>query len=860
MYLNRPLHPQSPVHLIKRTLTSRRCAGLWRPILLCLTFIFATLGVVQAQGITITSPKGSASSTSKAPIENTGGGKLVLKFTVSDAAKTPKIRIIASVHGDTNKAEYTVQANIPEQRVTVNLFRGTNEIRLFGHSGSGPSASSPEAFLWITCDDDECGKAKDLISTDGSGLAPVQPPSPDNGNIILKEPVGDVKEGPLESLIQVKGGIKKLSIAVFNSERTLVDFNPAVEVRPWDDKVGVATAKLKLVNGQNIIRVFDADPAKLGEKANEALVIINCTGGDKCGKLETATAAKSEQKGSVKIVGDKSVTTDQSEATIQVEVEKKEGDGDKFLNVAVKNNNKVVPQDKDGSHKIEAAKLGKPVNLSVKVNEGLNKVTVFEANKEKTDVDFADVTRVNPSLITVNTPEADTTFPTSFYPASLTIAKADKPINKIKYRVMHEGVQVVDPRDVEAIDVDNSGDKGKALVPIKFVAGRNEVTFFDSENLDDKKRQATIVVNCAGPKCATDFLVSTIPTNSRFTRVIVGMEQAGASSAESKTSPFVDFFFTTPLLFNTLKDKQKKAILGPDGEAIRVERFGAWSQLRFSASPQQIGSFAVFPANFVNQVSDPTKAVDLVQSFDFLGGVEFRAFTANGWSYTLIPGIKQRTRFSFTAAGGTITPLAAKRETAQVFEMPAVGSPQRAEFESRFGKPPGGTTYVGFVPLERDRFFRQYYFGFRLKTHYCEDAACQRYKNRFPSIVDFGFGQNEAATGGRLTSDIRDSANNTIGTRRNWVLRFDGFFPLPFKEANFLYLFGTAVMKVAGGSVKIQTPLFLESPGTTVPITDIRVYIPPAELQPTRVDRDYYKIGIGVNLTDLFNRNKVPPQ
>jgi hypothetical protein len=90
------------------------------------------------------------------------------------------------------------------------------------------------------------------------------------------------------------------------------------------------------------------------------------------------------------------------------------------------------------------------------------------------------------------------------------------------------------------------------------------------------------------------------------------------------------------------------------------------------------------------------------------------------------------------------------------------------------------------------------------------------------------------------------------------VLRIDGFYPFPIKEASFLYFYGTALMKI-GGKVNITTPLFLDNPGTTVQISDPTVFMPPTSvLKLQQPDRDYYKIGVGINLTDLFNRNKGP--
>jgi hypothetical protein len=459
----------------------------------------------------------------------------------------------------------------------------------------------------------------------------------------------------------------------------------------------------------------------------------------------------------------------------------------------------------------------------------------------------------------------------------------DSHINNIQYEVTN-GDNVHRSAPIKVGDT-ASADK-ELQVELKIIKGNNTIRVFNADKESDLANQATVEVTCNGDNCASDFNVATIPSNSRFTRAVVGIEQAGASSAESKSNPFLDFFFTTPLKFNT--KKEEKPVLNSDGsQAIRRDgtpitkwetvgepapRFGAWGQVRFSTTPEQTSSFAVFPSSLVNQVSDPTKVVDLVQSFDFLAGLEYRAFDATGWIWTLIPGLKQKTSVYFTFGGGAISPLSVKRASAQLFTIPvdavpAMGGnpavpadPRRAEFIRRFGDPKT-LKYVGFVPLERDRFFRQYYAGIRLKTHYCGDSDCHTYKNRFPSIVDFGIGQNEAVTGGRLKSDVRDAANNLIGRRRAWVARVDAFFPLPFREANFLYLYGTALMKIGGGGgVRIQTPLFLDTPTSTIQITDPNVYIPPADLQPTRTDRDYYKIGIGVNLTDLFNRNKTKSQ
>ena len=69
-----------------------------------------------------------------------------------------------------------------------------------------------------------------------------------------------------------------------------------------------------------------------------------------------------------------------------------------------------------------------------------------------------------------------------------------------------------------------------------------------------------------------------------------------------------------------------------------------------------------------------------------------------------------------------------------------------------------------------NRFYRQYYGGVRVQS------TQQRH------IVDVTLGQNEAITGGRLH-----------GT----VIRVDTFYALPVTGGNFLYLFGTAMVRAS---------------------------------------------------------------
>lgn|GEM_PF-5093552 len=436
---------------------------------------------------------------------------------------------------------------------------------------------------------------------------------------------------------------------------------------------------------------------------------------------------------------------------------------------------------------------------------------------------------------------------------------AKKEIKKLKYEVLNgDNVFVSD-----AIDIQDKDEK-EFVVPARILKGSNSIAFF---NADDPTERATAAVKCEGDHCALDFNIAKFPSASQNSRVIVGFEQAGGSSAQSETKPVLDFFFMTPFIYDRKEDcdkldEEKRPKCDERNRDRRIlPRFGFWGDVRLAATPDQIAAAQVFPATLVNQV-DKARSVDLVQSFDFLAGGEFRLGTANGSFLSLIPGVRQKSSLYFAAGGGAISPLNARKESIQIFNIPEATDARRSEFVNRYGEPPKDKKYIAISPVDRDRFLRQWYAGVRLKTFYCDDPECHRFKNNFPAIVDFMFGQNEAVTGGSRkrggTPDPNDP-NKLIGQKNSYILRIDGFYPFPIKEMSFLYFYGTAMMKIGGGGVKITTPLFLDNPGTTVPISDAAVFMPPTSvLKLQQPDRDYYKLGVGINLTDLFNRNKGP--
>lgn len=305
------------------------------------------------------------------------------------------------------------------------------------------------------------------------------------------------------------------------------------------------------------------------------------------------------------------------------------------------------------------------------------------------------------------------------------------------------------------------------------------------------------------------------PLSSLNKRFIIGFEQSGGASADSKGQPFMDLFINTPLTNATDK---------PAG-------FSIWGDVRLTQTPAQVSAFSNLASDAIGTLtSDETN--EFVSGFDFVVGPEIRLKTFKNTDVSLIAGF------------GAVSPLN-PRKSVQIFEVPKEGTSQRDPFLELF---PGAEDkeFIAFVSPDRDRFLRQYFGGIRLKTYTYDKTNdkgvraagnSEAIQNVFPAMLDITFGQSEAVTGGKLVK---------------FVLGIDGFYPLPFPDKyRFLYLFGTAKFKV-GGPKTISKPLILDTAASSVKVTDSTVFI----ADPVSSNRDFYRIGFGVDLLELFRKKK----
>lgn len=312
-----------------------------------------------------------------------------------------------------------------------------------------------------------------------------------------------------------------------------------------------------------------------------------------------------------------------------------------------------------------------------------------------------------------------------------------------------------------------------------------------------------------------------------FTRAVLGLEQAGASSANPSQKLFFEFFLDVPLF-----KRGRSAIQAP---------VFLWLNPRITSLPKTITTSAAdfaLATNFFSPFLEG-KVNELTQAFGFLGGFEI-PFKLNGSRVTapIASGFGEGTRarfsLSFIGAVGAITPLSSETQ-AQVFKV-------NQTVIDRF---PGaqGKEFIAFVNPERNRFFRQYYGGLRIKTYFVKADSPEEMENIFPGIIDITFGQNESVTRGAL---------------RGGVVRLDGLYPIPFGDTakGFIYAFGSVHMKLS--KAQTNSTVILQPPDAVVPVPGSNVFIQPLDIG----DRDYYRIGVGVDLARLlrFKSEKPTPK
>jgi len=284
-----------------------------------------------------------------------------------------------------------------------------------------------------------------------------------------------------------------------------------------------------------------------------------------------------------------------------------------------------------------------------------------------------------------------------------------------------------------------------------------------------------------------------------------------------------------------------------------ADRIGPFFGIRLQTAPQASN------ANGIVSVLTNPSGVITTQS---LKGVGSAVDLNVGLDLRLINPSK-RTSLDFIAGGGFITPALANTVSA-VFKTPAFGSQECIALQSRltevgtgpysnisFGKSTNclvNTIAGKQIPIaqlvyatpDRNSFYGKAFGGLRIVNRWptkeakdgtsqktCDpDNPCER------GLVDFTFGQNASITAGKM---------------RHFVFTIDSVYPMPIAKISYLYLFGSISKRILDSTVT-QGPLILQ-PGvalTGAPTTS------DLTLPLTQADRDFYRIGAGINAIQIF--------
>ncbi len=292
--------------------------------------------------------------------------------------------------------------------------------------------------------------------------------------------------------------------------------------------------------------------------------------------------------------------------------------------------------------------------------------------------------------------------------------------------------------------------------------------------------------------------------------LIGGVEEGAYSSLGQNTNPFINAF-----------------IEGPDG------RITGWGRVRLLSAPQPSTQ------GIVSTFTDPTGQLT-TQDYSKVG---------QALDFTVGPRIGLSSHWAFIAGFGVTTPLSSQT-VAVTYTAPPAGSVECTTLTNRFtvknGYAPGltmapagsstclsgGYTSIAFSNRDRSDFLVKYGAGFRTSNKFddCKDSAPGTTCTPSFGVLDLTVGQDESITRGLL---------------RHFVFKMDGILPIKTGSAAYVYLFGSAYIRLAKN--QDLSPLILQSAsGVTIPSPTVIVL--PLQIP----DRDYYRLGVGLNINQIF--------
>lgn len=364
-----------------------------------------------------------------------------------------------------------------------------------------------------------------------------------------------------------------------------------------------------------------------------------------------------------------------------------------------------------------------------------------------------------------------------------------------------------------------------------------------------------------------------IPDHWKYplTRAVVGVDLSAPSAQSIKQAYYLDFDLLAPLKLPGLFEKNEDPV---------ENRLWLWFNPRITSLPQAANFSALSTINetgsFFSQETSKGTLGD-IQGLDVNGGIEIAIVKPRDgipW-WAEYANTQARLSPSFLVGVGMSTPFSTDKTdiVSQVNQgicdafsvnVPPKNPPLKVSNSSGLYCQPGTTpstsplivapdgstkSYVDFFAPERSRFFRKAYVGFRLQTYFFSrtiKADCNPPNRRgesrgdcdglydiFPGIIDLTFGKDEAVTGGHMST---------------WLFRLEANYPLPFYQG--IHIFASMYTALSGNGLTQPYNSYTINTPTTGANNDANTFR--FGLQP--LNRDYYRIGIGVDLVQLFKK------
>ena len=308
-----------------------------------------------------------------------------------------------------------------------------------------------------------------------------------------------------------------------------------------------------------------------------------------------------------------------------------------------------------------------------------------------------------------------------------------------------------------------------------------------------------------------------------FERTILGLDWSGAASADSQNRGFANFYLSLPL-GGRGQDR-------PFGPNLRL-----WLDTSLNTTAQQLAEAVTtnlaesgFAALLKKQ-----KTNEVVQAAEVLGGIQYRIFSSPTHRQLFNLSGLSKTNVHLVAGAGMITPIDPLK-TAVDYAFPQDGDSRNILFarfpdlKARANSNKVPYDYLTILAGDRKRFLREAYTGFRIQSHYYDDAGNPTTKP--PTTVEFMVGVNESVTGGRM--------HGLAG-------RFGLFYPIQFQETP-VYLFTTWNFRFKNLGPD-QDALVLNAPELKASEKVDRTAATTALITASANQRDIWRVGIGFDL------------